>query len=61
MDYMIATKSDLVSLIDRVKYLIEEGWRPQGGISESITQIENAREGGWTSCSWYLQAMVKND
>ena len=50
MKYTVVRTRKLNELIEQVNLLIQEGWKPQGGICESTYQ----------GSAEYYQAMIKN-
>lgn len=38
MEYTVVTTKKLEELIEKVNFLIKDGWSPQGGICESASQ-----------------------
>lgn len=47
-DYYILDNTSTVKLSEEVNSMIEQGWKPQGGVA--ILRIESI---------WYYQAMIK--
>lgn len=50
MKYTVVKTKKLEELIEQVNLLIQEGWKPQGGICESASQ----------GAVDFYQAMIKN-
>lgn len=52
MDYKIIRASEHDNLETSVKFWIDRGWKPQGGVSLGETYSHNI---------FYIQAMIKED
>lgn len=62
MKYLVISFEDQISLTEKVNLLISQGWKPQGGVSVSISayEYENLREGSRDTFieRIYAQAMI---
>ena len=66
MQYKCIVKETVEDLIKTVNQLIEEGWKPQGGVSISECFLPSAYNSSYSyqdisssDCVCYAQAMVK--
>ena len=58
-EYDVAHASELADLCSEVNYLIEDGWKPLGGICATKTVEMNDHKGYEESETVYYQAMVR--
>lgn len=54
VEYTLVDSSDVTELIAKVNRLIDEGWRPQGGIAVAWFDVA----GDLTA--WHYQAMIRD-
>jgi len=53
VDYLVVQETSVHSLVDRVRRLMNKGWRPQGGVSTLNFGTDTS------SILYYFQAMVR--
>lgn len=59
--YDVVESDSLVELIKTVQEKVDNGWKPQGGISATYIEWENERK-GYTESYWmYFQAIFKEN
>ena len=61
MEYIVIKKTDANELAAEVIALINQGWKPTGGVSIAFGRMKNITSGSkdWMEVLFHAQAMIK--
>ncbi|MEO6329024.1 MAG: hypothetical protein ABIO55_08835 [Ginsengibacter sp.] len=61
MEYLVVKRTEANDLVAEINTLLNQGWKPTGGISIAFGRIRNTTGGSkdWSEVLFHAQALIK--